>query len=303
MLSLRLLIGALVISTTVVACSPIDQNKTVLYNCGVQPITAEFTAKQLTLIVNNEKLMFSAEPTASGARYFNPDHNAQFWIKGNEGQLVIDDNVYPLCITAGSLPQQFSARGNEPFWLLQRKGQSASLRRPSGDRDFTQVDVTEDAEDNRWQVKLDNDSALTLEQKVCVDTMSGMPYPYAATLTHDNQQLMGCAGEPRQLLAGAMWQLQGSEVAKAAKAPTLTLMNDGKVHGFAGCNQFFGYYRLTGEGLAFERMAATKMMCSPAEMAIEDTYLQQLAQVRRFSIESNQLILHGAKSRLVFQLP
>lgn len=300
MLSLRLLIGALVVSSSVAACSQNDQNKTVLYNCGVQPITADFNAKQLTLTVNNEMLMFSAEPTASGARYFNPDHNAQFWTKGNEGQLVIDDNVYPLCITAGSLPQQFSARGNEPFWLLQRKGPNASLRRPSGDRDFTQVDVTKGAKDNLWQVKLDNNSALMLEQKVCVDTMSGMPYPYTATLTHDSQQLIGCAGEPRQLLSGATWQLQGS---KAAKAPTLTLMNDGKVHGFAGCNRFFGYYRLTGEGLAFERMAATKMMCSPAEMTIEDSYLQQLAQVRRFSVEANQLILHGTKSRLVFQLP
>ncbi|WP_417664310.1 META domain-containing protein [Pseudidiomarina donghaiensis] len=300
MLSRRLLTGAVVISTLVAACSPSDQNKTVLYNCGVQPITAEFTAKRLTLIINNETLLFSSEPTASGARYFNPDHNAQFWTKGNEGQLVIDDNVYPLCIAAGSLPQQFSARGNEPFWLLQRKGPNASLRRPAGDRDFTQVNVTDTVEDNRWQVQLDNDSVLALEQKVCVDSMSGMPYPYVAKLTHNQQELTGCAGEPRQLLAGATWQLQGSNL---SKAPTLTFMNDGKVHGFAGCNQFFGAYRLTGEGLAFERMAATKMMCSPAEMAIEDTYLQQLSQVRSFGVETNQLILQGANKQLVFQLP
>ena len=298
MLSPRLLMISLIAGTTLVACSPAAEDKIIVYHCGTQPITADFSTKQLTLLVNDQQLTFVSEPAASGTRYFNADNNAQFWTKGDEGQLIIDNDIFPLCIKQGALPQQLSARGNEPFWLLHRKGQNASLRRPSGDLDFTQVSVSSNAEAGQWEVKLDRNSTLTLEDKPCIDSMSGMPYPYAATLVHNNSELSGCAGEPRQLLAGGTWKLSNTGL---TQAPTITFMNDGKVRGYAGCNRFFGGYRLTGEGLSLERMAATKMMCGAAEMTVEDTYLEQLATVNRFSIENNQLILHHDGGQLVFQ--
>lgn len=298
---LRVPLLAMVIATSAAACSPAPQNpegdKTTVYNCGSQAVTAEFAQQQLILTIEGQQLTFTSEPSASGVRYFNPDHNAQFWTKGSEGQLVIDDSVYPLCIEADTLPLQLSARGNEPFWLLQRKGEMASLRRPSGDRDFTNVHIQYNSADANWTLRLNDDSQLTITKQVCTDTMTGMPYPYSAQLQHNDSQLTGCAGEPRQLLAGATWRLHGT---KLTEAPTIRFMNDGRVNGFAGCNRFFGNYQLTGEGLQLGRMAATKMMCGGTEMAVEDALLENLANVHSFAIEQGGLLLNHSTGTLAF---
>lgn len=278
------------------ACSPAQNQQPVVYQCGAQEVRADFAGKQLTLRINDEQYTFMVEPTPNGQRFYNPDHNAQFWTQNNEAQLVIGEQVFPLCLQDETLPQQLSARGNEPFWLLQRKGAQAALRRPTGDRDFTEVTTSFSESTQLWTVQLDENSALTVQAETCVDSMSGMPYPYHASLTHDGKQLDGCAGEPRQLIAGVTWQLQ--EI--STQQPTITFMNDGKVTGFAGCNRFFGHYQLTGEGLRLGRMAATKMMCSAPEMAVEDAYLQQLTQVSRFTIENGQLVLHYDGGQLIF---
>ena len=301
MSELRVPLLAMVMAAGATACSPASQDtngvKTTVYNCGSLPVTAEFAQKQLTLTIEEQQLTFTSEPSASGVRYFNPDHNAQFWTKGSEGQLVIDDNVYPLCTEAGTLPLQLSARGNEPFWLLQRKDSNASLRRPSGDRDFTQVQVEYNPAEANWTLQLNADSQLIITEQVCTDTMSGMPYPYTAQLQHDGSQVSGCAGEPRQLLAGATWHLHGTAL---TEAPTIRFMNDGRVSGFAGCNRFFGNYQLTGESLQLGRMAATKMMCGAAEMAVEDELLENLANVHGFAIEQGGLLLRHSAGTLAF---
>src|SRR5690554_3032796 len=155
----------------VTACSQPKQNQNVTYLCGAQPIHADFS-KQLTLRINDKTLRFEQEPTASGTRYFSRDYEAEFWTKNQEAQLVIGADIYPLCVVAGDLPKQFSARGNEPFWLLQRKGDIAALRRPSGDRDFIDIETSE--AEGIWTIKLDEVTSLTLSEAVCRDNMTGM---------------------------------------------------------------------------------------------------------------------------------
>lgn len=64
---------------------------------------------------------------------------------------------------------------------------------------------------------------------------------------------------------------------------TLQLQRDtGRAHGFAGCNQWFGNYRLDGHQLRIERIATTRKLCAPALMEQENRYLQALPQVERW---------------------
>ena len=95
-------------------------------------------------------------------------------------------------------------------------------------------------------------------------------------------------------LLGTKWVLEsmnGREI--KLKEPTsevfMTLQDD-KVNGKAGCNNFFGGYTL-GEGgsLNFGAMGATKMACP--DMDIEVYFFTMLDSTRNYAIEGNTLRL------------
>lgn len=75
-----------------------------------------------------------------------------------------------------------------------------------------------------------------------------------------------------------------------------------RVHGFAGCNQWFGNYRLDGNQLSISHIASTRKACAPALMEQENRYLQALPKVERWDFsEHGQLQLwpaEGAAFRL-----
>lgn len=75
-----------------------------------------------------------------------------------------------------------------------------------------------------------------------------------------------------------------------------------RVHGFAGCNQWFGSYRLDGNRLSISHIASTRKACAPALMEQENRYLQALPKVERWDFsEHGQLQLwptEGAPIRL-----
>jgi copper homeostasis protein (lipoprotein) len=77
-----------------------------------------------------------------------------------------------------------------------------------------------------------------------------------------------------------------------AKAPFLVL--DGatkRVSGSAGCNRFNGTYELSGSSLRFGPLAATRMMCPPEMMAVEDALLKALSAGAAWSLQDGTLVL------------
>lgn len=85
----------------------------------------------------------------------------------------------------------------------------------------------------------------------------------------------------------------------------LTLQLDAKqqrVHGMAGCNTWFGTYRLAGDKLHISHIAATRKLCAPALMEQEQRYLAALPQIERWDFSATgQLQLwpaEGAPIRL-----
>jgi heat shock protein HslJ len=75
------------------------------------------------------------------------------------------------------------------------------------------------------------------------------------------------------------------------------------VAGSGGCNLLKGSFQLDGEQLRFGPLASTRMACPPALMAFERSYLERLAQVRRWSIDRRTLLLQDSTGHtlMVFQ--
>ena len=184
-------------------------------------------------------------------------------------------------------------RGNEPFWraevgatevYLQRMGEPevryAISHKPSSAavRQVYQLQA----------VNADGSALLTVDQMLCHDSMSGMPYPQQVLWsTEQGEVLRGCAGHPSALLVGSEWQITAlQDVAVAADInATIQFDETGAVFGSSGCNRFTGSYELTGENLQFSQFASTRMACAQAHMQFEDQLLSKFAEVTGFTFD------------------
>ncbi|WP_407311568.1 META domain-containing protein [Pseudomonas sp. nanlin1] len=71
---------------------------------------------------------------------------------------------------------------------------------------------------------------------------------------------------------------------------TLTLANDGRAYGNAGCNHWFAPYTLQGQSLAFGKPGNTRKLCAPAVMEQEQRFLKALETVQRWDISGTEQV-------------
>ncbi|PTB85503.1 hypothetical protein C9927_01030 [Pseudidiomarina aestuarii] len=275
------------VSFILIGCSepePLVEPSTV-YQCAALTLTATVTDTGLDIQLPDQSYALVETISASGARYRDDDFAIEFWSKGNEATLTINGVPFPLCIEEGTLPTSFSARGNEPFWLASLTGQTLTMREPGSEQELT-VEAPRLVEDEpimTWSIAAEDGLNLMILDQYCQDSMSGQSYPYTAYLGREGEKAAGCAGDPRQLLEGVTWQLAQIAV---EQAPTIQFIPESNVVGFAGCNRYRGTYQLTGEGLQFNPLAATKMLCDESAMAIEDEWFRQLTEVQSFRLDA-----------------
>jgi heat shock protein HslJ len=107
------------------------------------------------------------------------------------------------------------------------------------------------------------------------------------------------------LLAGSAWRLSRftwSEEAPASSPVTLAY-EDGRLSGNAGCNDYWAAATQGSEVPGTVEVAppvATRKLCPPAEMQVEDRFLQQLGSVRRFGFMNGQLMLSYDGGEMLF---
>lgn len=96
-------------------------------------------------------------------------------------------------------------------------------------------------------------------------------------------------------LIGTCWVLVSMDDAdpRDVAETTLCFEEAGRINGDGGCNSYFASARFEGERLSIGQVGATRMACTPALMDQEQRYFTHLADVRRWSMESGQLVLHG----------
>lgn len=184
----------------------------------------------------------------------------------------------------------FIARGNEPGWIV-RKSASEITFTPMDGAPVTVSPVpnasTADGVETYQATVGDQPFTLAIASKVCVDTMSGMPFPVSVTVTTGGKTFAGCGGEPASLLHGewTVKEINGKPVIDGSTA-TLNFETGGRVNGNASCNRFMAAFSLTGEGLTISNPGASKMMCEEARMAQEDLFLETLKAITHFEIAS-----------------
>lgn len=100
----------------------------------------------------------------------------------------------------------------------------------------------------------------------------------AMPLTNTYWQLVSVAGEP-------------VPETNRDKKPHILFMDDGRVSGFSGCNQYMGGYQVEGENLLFDSMASTRMACPDNQT--EQLLFAALAKTVGVNLEGIELRLLG----------
>jgi heat shock protein HslJ/uncharacterized membrane protein len=194
------------------------------------------------------------------------------------------------------------ARGNEPGWRLDLDTETLTLSWDYGTNELaanTPAPVfAEQVTSYRTQVG-DRRLAIAVYDQVCVDDMTGMPYPRRVIVSLDDRELRGCGGESKDLLLGE-WVIEdvnGRGIIDSSRA-TVGFDDDGRMSGRGSCNGYGGSYRLSGEGLAVSDLSSTRMACAEALMRQEQQIFAILADISRFELDdTGTLILHTHDGR------
>jgi len=102
--------------------------------------------------------------------------------------------------------------------------------------------------------------------------------------------LTGCASD-----TGALQRDHGYVLEWIGERPlidnshlTMTLGEDGRAYGNAGCNHWFASYRLDGDSISFGPVGSTRKMCAPALMEQEHRFLEAMGKVEHWDVSDVQ---------------
>lgn len=212
--------------------------------------------------------------------------------------------------SSGPPARPLRAVGQEPGWILKLTKDDLDLRYQYGEKRFQAPAPSPETTDEGYQYTAisseGQELTLHVRDRYCTDSMSGLPYPYTATVMIKNQVLEGCAGDPESLLTGTIWvveDLNGQGIIDYSRI-TIEFSGNGRVQGNAGCNRYSGNYEITGEGIDISELATTSMACAPALMQQEDRVLDTIANARRFGLsETGALELRSGPERGLKALP
>lgn len=115
-----------------------------------------------------------------------------------------------------------------------------------------------------------------------------------------------CAPENHAELMGTYWrlaELDGEPVTTPEgmkEAHMILVAEDSRVHGNAGCNNFFGQFQAEDQTLSFSPLGSTRMAC-PQGMDTEQAFLAALGTTTRFEIKGLFLELY-AEDQLLARL-
>jgi heat shock protein HslJ len=109
--------------------------------------------------------------------------------------------------------------------------------------------------------------------------------------------------QPETPMYDTKWSLKkiydsGSEEAVSTKAFIRFDKEKNSAGGNGSCNSFGSTATVNGNDVNFKNIFSTKMYCEQVQKT-EDKYFKQLAEVNRFEIKSNSLILYKDKEKLL----
>lgn len=206
-------------------------------------------------------------------------------------------------LPAASQPEAYTARGQEPGWMLTIGEHALVLTTQAGERFESANPRPGQPPQGRYDVAFNGKPvSISVVPGLCRDVMSGMPHPDSVTINGLNGVLNGCGGAPRALLGTDEWSITeiGSSAVLGGTTPTIVFLDDSAVAGNGSCNRFRGGFTLTGEGLKIEQLATTMMACPDPVMQQEQLLVRHLEATQSFDIRADgALVLKNAKGGTV----
>lgn len=283
---------------------PLERHQPLLFpvamRCGERELRFSPEGEGALIALGARVIPLIAEEGTSGLRYRGRDDRAiLFRSKGEEARLVLD-GAEMLCHSIPALPSfPLLAIGQEPGWRLEvAEGRIRLEGAVAAEGAIATAELTEAGE--RYATA-DGALAVTLDRRLCRDAMTGMPHPFTVTVEAEGTTLPGCGGDPARLLEEGPWQVTELAGAPMPEGVEATLeFAEGRVSGLAGCNRFAGAVELTGEGLRFGPLDATRMACAEPWMEAEARLLAALEATTRFDIgPGGALLLFAGEAPLL----
>lgn len=273
--------------------------------CGDIPVSIGVLNEEMTLSVEGRDISLKRVQSEDGARYeTSGQSDTRVWKVGEEITVTLDGSDLPECRKMPPPAERpYRARGNEPGWHVSLAGQIADVVVDYGALSRNVPRPEARAVPGGYEFDISSaDAHLRIEERMCHDDMSGMPYPDTTQLTLDGRKLNGCGGDPADLLTGGAWRITALGDAELVEPERLSLnfFDGGRVAGSGGCNRMAGGFSLSGEGMNFGPMVSTMMACPEPLMEQERRMLDALEQVIAFDVDADgQLRLLAEDRRTV----
>jgi heat shock protein HslJ len=281
--------------------------------CGDRTATVGSAGHHWVLVVEGQERVLRRTESPSGVRYVAVDDpTTTVWNLGDRARVTVDGRAWPDCTThaptAGAPPgpPSFVARGNEPAWRLEVDPRRLRFT-PGLDGAVVEVDApvpTPAGAGRRWDAAAPGGPlTVTAIERVCTDTMSGMPHPLAVSVARDGRIYSGCGGEPATLLRGAEWVVEDIDrrgIIDRSRA-SLAFLPDGRLVGRASCNPYTARWTLDGERLGIGGVTLGDRVCAPSLMDQEARFVDRLRAISRFEVTPEgalRLLDDGAGSLL-----
>jgi heat shock protein HslJ/membrane-bound inhibitor of C-type lysozyme len=280
------------------SAQPVIPDK-IFFLCGTTPVIFNAPEGRARMDVASESFDLKPAVSASGARYRAVDGSETgFWSKGERALVTVRGRELPECRALREPDLPFTARGQEPGWMITIDVDAIFLNADFGALQLRmpKTEPLTTAEGFLYRTAAEGRHlAVTIRPEICADVATGMPHPYRVRYELDGKAHAGCGGDPQSLLTGLEWiveTIDGVPVAEKSKA-TILFLEEGRLAGNASCNRFTGSFRLTGEGLSFGQMANTMMACGEPLSLQEMRFLELLQKTDRFEIgPQGRLVLH-----------
>lgn len=276
-------------------------------DCGGQQAVVGFAgADQAVLTLGTETFVLTQTENADvddGRSRFSDraDPETAIHLRDDSATITLKGATLPDCIQmTNDLPLPFTARGNEPGWVLNVTAEGVALSREDGGGASGGPVATGEENEAGLRYAFGEGLSFTVQRGICHDTMTGMPYPASVLVDQAGELLQGCGGDPARLLAGD-WKVTAIGTADVPAGAEVTIgFAEGRVSGRSACNRYTGTFGLTGEGLSLGPLAGTMMACPDPQMALERDFHAAMAQVDRFDIgPAGELLLIGGDVTLI----
>jgi heat shock protein HslJ len=269
------------------------------YQCGEASVIFGALGEGARMSVEGELFDLKPVVSASGSRYRAVDGtDTGFWSKGERALVTMRGKDLPECQAVREPELPFTARGQEPGWMITIDAGTILLNADFGALQlrFPRSAPEVSADGIRYRTEAEGRRlSVWIEPRICADVATGMPHPYRVRYELDGKGHRGCGGDPKSLLSGGEWIVEtigGAPVVDQSGA-TILFMEEGRVAGNASCNRFIGGYHLTGEGISFSQMGTTMMACEEELSNQEARFLELLRDTARFEIDAEgRLVLH-----------